>query len=1092
MPHHKSEQPTCTDDAGVAPIFLTPGQQGIWVQDSLGVGSAYNVAFAYRLGRGLDSGRLITAVESVLGAHAALRTRIRLHEGDPTATISTPGTGVEVTRQRVKADEAPEVLLRSWQEPFDLSGDLPARALLLDLGDHHVLSITVHHIVFDDWSMGIVLDEIAACYQFGPRAAPDPDDLRLSQHLASWRSEISAAGSVRERTLRKRAALLADTPERLDLPRPLSDHVAADGRQGASQCVIVDSPTAQAIRALAAENGCTEYVVYLTAWATLVSIYAQNSDVAIGTPFAQRSRPGAEDLVGYFLDSLVLRQRIDETATFAETVSVMRDTFFEAVDDSSFVSYEDVVREISGRDPNAPLFTTWFAWQRGDDDLHLEGVDVERIEVPVSSAKFDLALFVTHDDQPRLDLEHALSAYDGATARSILQHYVHLLKQVSHQPGIRLGDIDMVTRAELENLREWGRGPSPIPQSPALHVDTLIRAQADAHPDAPAVLHDDSTVTYSALAKRAAQWTDALREHGARPGQVIGIAMDRSPELVAVILGVLGAGAGYVALDLSDPIERLRYMVADSSVRLVVSDSLTGSVNGLDFQLLNPIDLIEQEPSGQVVERPQAESTLAYVTYTSGSTGRPKGIRMTHGSLENLLQWQRETYPNVTLGTRTLQFASLGFDVSAQEIFGTLQTGGTLVMISKDQRDEVHNIMRIVRDTRVERLFMPAPALLEAVVSAVAGELQLRDLRVVVSGSEQLVVTDALRAFFTACAPAARLFNEYGPSETHVATMYAADSDPTIWPTWMPIGAPIGATEVRVLDGQGRCTPPGSVGEIYLCGAGLSQGYTGMPAETAAAFIPDAHGSAPGARAYRTGDLARYDADGVLQYLGRRDSQVKVRGFRIELEEVRAVLDSAPGVAQAFVTIDGRQDKTRLVGYWLRDADSDITETSLRAFLADRLPNYMVPTALREVEHFPLTRNGKVDNAALTAEWQLTDKDRHGHPEDEQSREVDPLTAAVASTMAEVLECEQLKPSDDFFSLGGNSLLANRLVWMLGASKVAHVTLRAVMEGRTPRSIAATSSPITARSDSTDAAPNRDTQQTRQRLEDLMESLEDE
>lgn len=1074
-------------------IPLTPGQQGIWVQDSLGMGSAYNVAFAYRLGRGLDPRRIVAAVENVLGAHAALRTRIRLQKGNLTATISAPGTGIEVARRCVEVEEAPGILLRSWQEPFNLSEDLPVRALLLDVGDHHVLSVTVHHIVFDDWSMGICLDEIAACYRLGPVAAPDPDDSKLSQHLTRWRSEIEAAGPAREHTLRRRAESFDDTPERLDLPSPLSSHVSSDDRQGASQHAVVDPPTAQAIRALAAENGCTEYMVYLTAWAALVSVYTQNSDVAVGTPFAQRSRTGAEDLVGYFLDSLVLRQRLDEDATFADTVAVMRETFFDAIDDSSLVSYEDVVRAIRGRDPTTPLFTTWFAWQRSDADLHLEGVDVKRIEVPVAVAKFNLALFVTHDDDRlRLDLEHALSAYDGATARSILRHYVWLLEQVSRHPGIRLAELNLLTETELEDLRRWGRGPATGSRPPTSHVDALVWAQAVAHPDALAILHGDSTMTYSALARRASQWTDVLREHGVRPGQIIGIAMDRSPELVAAILGVLRAGAGYVALDLNDPVERLRYVVADSDVRLVVSDNFAGSVDELGFSFLDPSDLTDQEPSGKLVERPSVESTLAYVTYTSGSTGRPKGIQMTHGGLENLLHWQRETYPDVALGTRTLQFASLGFDVSAQEIFGTLQTGGTLVMISKDQRDAVHDIMRIVRDARVERLFMPGPALLEAVASAVALALKLRDLRIVVSGSEQLVATDTLRAFFIDCAPSARLFNEYGPSETHVATMYAADSDPTVWPTWMPIGAPIGGTEVRVLDAQGRRTLPGSIGEIHLSGLGLAQGYTGMPAATAAAFIPDTHSSTPGARTYRTGDLARYDSSGVLQYLGRRDSQVKVRGFRIELEEVRTILDSAHGVAQAFVTATGHPNKTQLIGYWRRQAGSDVTEGLLRAFLADHLPGYMVPAALREVDHLPLTKNGKVDSRALAAQWEVAAHYPGGDLEDDESQDVDPLTAAVASTMAEVLECDQLKPWDDFFSLGGNSLLANRLVWMLVASKVAHVTLRAVMEGRTPRRIAAVAQSITRLSDSTDAAPHRDKEQTRRRLEDLMMSLEDE
>lgn len=1068
----------------MTPIEMTAGQQGIWVQDSLGAGAAYHVPFAYRLGDGLDMERLVGALEDVLGAHAALRTRFRLVEGELMAEVSPLGTGVRVEQHSVEVADVQDALTDSWEAPFDLAIDLPVRVLLLDVGDHHILSVTVHHVVFDDWSMGLLLDELTERYRDGPDATPASDDAILSAHLAGWRAEIEASGPVRERTLRRLTADFSDTPERLDLPR----HQGAAGLggevRGASQRTFVDPVTAAAVRELAAEHGCTEFVVYLAAWTTLISIHGQHEDVAIGTPFAQRSRPGAEGLVGYFLDSLVVRQQIKGTDTFGEVIDATRDAFFAGVEQSALVAYEDVAREITGRDPSAQLFAAWFAWQRGDDDFRLDDVEVERLEVPTTTAKFDLSLFVTHDPvQPRLDLEYPVSYFDQGKAQMILRHYVRLLDMVTVHPGRGLANIDLLNEGESRDLERWERGPAAGSPPTFAYLDDAIIAEAETHPGRTALLQGDVATSYAALIRRARQWTAALRAEGVLAGEVVGVAVGRSTEMLAALLGVVGAGAAYVALDPLHPVERLRYMIMDSDVRHAVADTSEALPSVLGMRLLVSADVDNADVPMSFVTRPPAASALAYVTYTSGSTGRPKGIRMTHQAVMNLLVWQRSAYPEIGLGARTLQFASLGFDVSAQEIFGTLQTGGTLVLISQDQRDAVHDIMRIVSDARIQRLFLPAPALLEAVESAVALNVTPHDLRVVISGSEQLVVTEALRTFFMSAATSARLFNEYGPSETHVATMYAAGPNPAAWPTWMPIGSPIGATELRLLDAHGRRIPPGSVGEIYLSGPGLAQGYADMSAATARAFAPDSHSKVPGERTYRTGDLARYSSDGSLEYLGRRDSQVKVRGFRIELEEIRSVLDAAGDVAQAFVSVVGRPGRTEIVGYWRRHPGSDITEASLRAFLAARLPDYMLPAELYEVEQFPLSANGKVDERKLAAVRQAeTDA-----PSQKMPQECDPLIAAVSKTMARVLERPHVGFTEDFFTVGGNSLLANRLVWSLSADGIAQVSLRSVMQGRTPTRIAAASEPIAP----PNARRSKKAVPTQQRLKNLIDSLEE-
>ncbi len=1066
-------------------IPLTPGQEGIWIQDSLGRGAAYHVPFAYAIGHGLDPDRLVRSVETVLDAHVAFRMRVRSDGGRPFGWASEPGTGARVERRRVHAHEVDRVLDELADRPFDLAHDLPVRALLLEAEDRHVLAVVVHHLVFDDWSMDLVLEEVARCYRDGASAAPPSDDEILPTHLRAWQEELQARGPGRDDRIARRARAFADPPARLDLPRRETSGSGPDVG-GAHATSTVDLTTSAAVRDLAAAHACTEYVVHLAAWATLVAFHGQHDDVAVGTPLAQRSRPGAGDLVGYFLDTLVVRPHLPGHRTFDDVVESTRDAFFDALEASTEMAYEEVARAVTGREPDGPLFTVWFAWQPPGDGLVLEDVaDVRRIDLPTRTAKFDLALFVEPTDEGlRLHLEHRADAVDTATAESLLRRYGRLLREVTGSPGTPLAQIDLLDDAEERRLLDLGRGPDAGRGPVAHQLDEPILRWARARPDDPAVLHEGRTTTYAELLDQASRWTAALVSRGVAVGDVVGVSVPRSPDMVAAVLGVLGAGAGYVALTLDHPAARLRHVVTDCAVRVALTGEDVGvlpalGVETIDRPALDRPALDEAPlPVPEVARRPAGEA-LAYVTYTSGSTGRPKGIRMTHQAVGNLLDWQERTYPGIGAGDRTLQFASLGFDVSAQEIFGTLQTGGTLVLISEEQRNAVHRTMRLVQEHEVSRLFMPAPALLEATAGAVAQGVAPASLRVVVSGSEQLVVTDALRAFFRS-VPAARLHNEYGPSETHVATMYAAAQDPDTWPAWLPIGAPVGATCVHLLDDHGRLMPPGAVGEVYLSGPGLAQGYAGMPVATARAFVPHARGTGPGERAYRTGDLARYTEDGALEYLGRRDSQVKIRGFRIELEEVRTVLDAADGVAQAYVTTRGAGGHAELLGYWRRSGEGGTTEEDLRRHLADHLPPAMLPARLYEVESFPLTPNGKIDARALEDRWARTDVEREPvAPAD------DPLVAAVASSIASVLERPAVGPTSDFFDLGGNSLLANRLVWTLAADGVAAVTLRDVMDGRTATAIAHRARPVEVET------TRADTAQAHERLDTLMRDLED-
>lgn len=1043
-----------------SPFKPSEGQVGIWIQDRMGAADAYNVPFAYRLASSIDPEAVLSAVGQLVARHEVFRTVFREVDGEITGLVADEPPPADFRYERVALEWVGARLESSWRTPFDLTSERLIRGCLLDVdGDHYILSFTIHHIIFDDWSMGIFLDELAQSYLAhrieSARSIAARDDQRMAAHRR-WASARPTSATY-ERQLDSAVGALADAPERLDLPRRRSASEGPSDWKGESVEGLLDQKTAAKIRSVAMETGCTEYVFYLAAWAALVGIYAQHDDITIGTPAADRLGPDAADLVGYFLSTLVVRHSVPPECTFTEVLEHAREAFYGSVENAE-VPYEVVARAMSGQreDPAAPLFSVWFALDEATSDLILDGVTADRIAIPSVTAKFELSLFVSlGTEHHRLALEYSTAHYEPAVVNAMMRHYQHLLDVVANDPGIRMRDINVLGEDELATLRRRGRREGPR-QDPR-HLLSEFHATVQREADNVAIEHADVSVTYAQLRAMADGVAGRLRAAGVEPGDAVGVSVSRSPAMIAALLGVLTAGAGYVAIDPAYPPARLEYMIADSGIRVAVADeSAAAQMAALG---VSTVPASGPFAIGDMTSPGSNPSDLAYVTYTSGSTGRPKGIRMSHAAVWNVLDWQRRQYKSIGRGHRTLQFAAVSFDNSVLEIFGALCSGGVLVLIDEHERDAVHDIMRVVHERKVDRVLMTAPALLEAAESAVALNIVPDRLRVIVSGSEQLVVTDALRTFLSRLHPDARLFNEYGPSETHVATMYEAPADPAQWPTWAPIGTPVGDTEVRLLDAQGRLRPIGSVGEICLAGPGLADGYSRQPGMTAKAFVPDPHSDYPGGRMYRTGDLGRYLRGGDLEFLGRRDTQIKIRGFRIELEEIRAVLDEAEQVAQSFVMVTSRAGQNVISAFWVR-SPSLATDEELWAYLHDHLPAYMVPTRLIEIDQFPLTAHGKVDQRALDAAH--PDDGITGPPPRQANPDADPRSLAVAAVMAKVLGLESVGVDDDFFELGGHSLLANRLVWTLESEGIATVTLRGVFEGKTAARIAALASAVSS------------------------------
>ncbi|MZF89093.1 non-ribosomal peptide synthetase [Streptomyces sp. SID5643] len=1014
---------------------LAPGQERLWMLDQLHPGSCqYNIPMAWRIEGDLDEDGLSRGLRELCRRHEALRTVFHVRDGRPeqrvvddlpVLVVEDLGSVAPQERHRAVADR----LRADAGTPFDLTAGPAVRMRLYRHDDHtRTLSITVHHIVFDDWSSTVLERDLAAlCRAAGAggleHAQPLPT--RYLDWVVRERERIPSAEQLEYWRTR-----LDGAPATIELP---VDSAAGDGPAPALQeTVAVAQEDIESLDRLARSEGATSFMVMLAAWSALLHRASGQTDLVIGTPYALRESADTHELIGFFLNTLALRTDLAGDPSFRQLLARTRSTATDAFARSD-VPFDSVVQALSPERAGArhPLFQVWFATDSADGaGLDLPGVTCTRIPLDGGEAKFDLALFVTHrPDATELVLEFDSSLFERAAIAYLGRQLGRLITSIAAEPDLPLSAHDLFDPGERELvLRTWNATDRPY-QTPAL-VHHWFEQQAARTPDATAVEFGDERVTYVQLDRRADAVAQALRRAGAGHGVYVGIALRRSVDMVAAVLGTLKAQAAYVALDLSHPEERVALLLEDTGAPVVLVDGTTAQ--RLPHTPARRIDMagIPQEPdAGGAPGGPGATAgSVAYVTYTSGSTGRPKGILMSHRAVGNLVAWQLDRYGPWQPGYRTLQFASLSFDVSFQEIFSSLATGGTLVLITEDERRDVHGLAALLNRRRVQRLFIPAAALQQVAEGFRASGLPPRTLDTVIAGSEQLVVTDDLRELFAAL-PEGRLHNEYGPSETHVTTAHTLPADPAQWPSWVPIGRPIANTRVYVLDAQRNPTPVGSRGEVYIGGIGLAHGYLGRPDLTTAAFVPDPYAPEPGARMYRTGDIARHLPNGDLEFLGRTDGQVKIRGFRVELGEVQANLDAHPGVRSAFVRVDGqRSDQRRLVAYVVPATGQELDAARLRAFLQRRLPDYMIPSAFVLLDRFPLTVNGKVDQRGLPE----PDFAAHGAA-DTFVEPRDALEKEIAAEWEALLSVPRVGRDDDFFSLGGHSLLATRLLWSLRA-----------------------------------------------------------
>ncbi|MGW7416489.1 amino acid adenylation domain-containing protein, partial [Streptomyces sp. NPDC054863] len=1040
------------------PEILPPSfaQTRLWFVRELEGGNAnYNIPVALRLKGDLDIGATRAALRDVLVRHEVLRTVFPAPDGTPQQLVlPSESVSFDVPLIDVAEEDLREEMVRISRSAFELCTDIPLRARLFRLSPQdHVLVIVVHHIAADAWSLVPLASDVSAAYTArinGHAPTWEPLPVQYADYTL-WQRDLLGdpddPASLHHTQLTHWRERLAGLPEELALPTDRPRPRTATHR-GDTSGLHIDAGLHQRLTALSRAEGVTLFMVLNAALATLLSRLGAGTDIPIGTPIAGRTDENLDQLVGFFINTLVIRTDLSGDPTFRDMLHRVRDESLNALAHQD-LPFERLVEDLAPVRSSArhPLFQIMLVLQNvAAATLDLPGLDIERLDVG-DNPVFDLS-FVLGEE---FDAEggaagvngivtFAADLFDRATVDMLVDRLVRVLNAVTADPDLPLGDIDVLGADERRRvLVEWNDTARDVP---VRTLPELFEAQAARTPDAIAVVFGATEVSYAELNARANRLARLLVTYGVGPERLVALALPRSVDLLVAILAVTKAGGACLPVDPAYPADRIAYLLTDGRPALVVTgEAAQGKLAAADVVRLSVDDprlhqTLSVLPDGDLSERERGGPLLtahpAYVIHTSGSTGRPKGVTVTHHGLSSLIAGQAQKFA-VTDTSRVLQFASPSFDAAMAEIAVTLCSGACLVLAAQEDLVGGPTLARLISAYRVTHVTLPPVVLAELAVDS------LPTVTTLVTAGESLRPDLAGR-----WAAGRRLVNAYGPTESTVcATMGVLSADGAI----PYIGEPIANTRVFVLDAVLRPVPVGVAGELYVSGAGLARGYLDRPALTAERFVAHPYG-APGERMYRTGDLARWNADGQLEYLGRTDDQVKVRGFRIELGEVEAALTAHPAVGQAAVVVreDQPGDK-RLVGYVVAAGGvaSQVDGSALRAHVAGLLPDHMVPSAVVFLDALPFTVNRKLDRKALPAPDYGTGAGGRGPVGAEEE--------ILCAVFAEVLDLPSVAVDAHFFELGGHSLLATRLVSRIRSVFGVEVPIRAVFETPTPRAL---------------------------------------
>jgi amino acid adenylation domain-containing protein len=1059
-----SELLIVAQERGADHFPLSFAQQRLWFLDQLEPGNPlYNNPAAIRLTGPLDPKALEQALNEIVGRHEILRTTFKMADGQPVQVIAPkliltfPVVDLRTKPDVEREDEIMRLATEEARKPFNLSEGPLLRVILMKLTeDEHVVLLTMHHIVSDGWSVAVLIREVAALYEAFTSGArmPLPElpiqyvdfavwqrqwltGKRLDEQLAYWKRHLAGAAPTLE--------LPADRP------RP-----AAQTYRGATRFFNLPVEIFRALKELSRQNDATLFMTLLAAFQTLLYRYSGQEDFCVGAAVANRNRVETEGLIGFFVNMLALRCHLSGDPSFRQLLERARETTLGALAHQD-LPFEMLVEELQPQRnrSHTPLFQVIFdlnnaapgamgAWE-------LANLKAEALQLEAGVAHADLVMsLMENGDALSGKLRYNIDIFDAATIERMLEHFQVLLKGVVAHSDRRVSDMPLLTEVERRRLlSEWNDTASDYPRDKCVHA--LFEAQVERSPDAIALVVEDAQLTYRELNRRANQLAAYLGKLGVGPETPVGFCLERSPEMVVGILGILKAGGTYVPLDPTYPRERLAFMLEDTRTPvLLVQQRLIEHLPEHQARVV-PAHVVRIDDDWERIAKESEVNPalgvtadhLAYVMYTSGSTGRPKGIAIPHRAINRLVF--NTNYIEITSDDRMLLASNSAFDAVTFELWGALLHGARLVGVSREAVLSPQELAASIRDHGISAMWLTAALFNQMTREVPKAFGSVRHLLIGGEALDPHRVREALKN-----DPPARLVNGYGPTEGTTFTTWYLAQEAAEGATSIPIGRPISNTQTYLLDRNQQPTPVGIAGELYIGGDGLARGYFNGPELTAEKFIPNPYSERLGARLYRTGDLSRYLPDGAIEFLGRLDHQVKIRGFRIELGEIETALSQHPSVRESVVLL--REDapgEKRLVAYLATEPRKTFTVDDLRSFLRQKLPDYMTPAAFVTLDALPLTPNGKIDRRALPAPEQ-------SRPELAEAFVAprNPVEELLAGAWADVLEIERVGVHDNFFDLGGHSLLATKLFSRLRDTFQVELPLAALFEAPTVAALA--------------------------------------